>query len=267
MLELEIKLWLILTFIVLSVPVFLLVKKYILSAYHIIKNIYQKFEYKKNLENIKKEIIEKSNQQKNTSQESTQDPNTKKENQELLNKKIERIIYQAKFLKEKGQIESYEQKLIEGLSYDNENIDLLKMLSDLYFSLGNNKKALPLLKKVLEKDANDHKAIWQVGQIYFEKEDFQTAKLLINKAILLKNDNPKYHVSMAEIMYSLDDIEESINYMENAVKLRPHNINYLLAIASLLEEIGDKNEAKKYYFKVLESDQTNELAKSKVNQI
>jgi len=52
--------------------------------------------------------------------------------------------------------------LIEGLAIDDESLEILKPLSELYFTLGNYKKALSLLKKVSEKDPNDHKAIWQI---------------------------------------------------------------------------------------------------------
>jgi hypothetical protein len=37
----------------------------------------------------------------------------------------------------------------------------------LYFTLGNYKKSLPLLKKISELDPEDHKAIWQIAEIYF----------------------------------------------------------------------------------------------------
>jgi tetratricopeptide (TPR) repeat protein len=55
--------------------------------------------------------------------------------------------------------------------------------------------------------------------------------------------------------------------MKKCVSLRPTNINYLLGIAALYEEIWDFDSAKKYYFKVLEYDPTNEFAKSKINEI
>ncbi len=271
MLSILVKWWIGLTFVILVIPVFILLKKLFNYIVWIFAGFYNKIEQKKNLENIKNEIIIKNKEinQNQENQENKENQYTKEEtsNKEILNKKIEKIRFQAKSLKEKWDLEKYEKKIIEWLSYDGENLELLKMLGDLYFSTGNNKKALPILKKILEKDSNDHKTIWQVWQIYFEKEEFETAKLLINKAILLKNNNPKYYVSMAEIMYNTEELEEAINNMEKAVKLRPQNVNYLLAVASLYEEINNNNMAKRYYFKVLEIDQTHELAKEKVNEL
>ncbi|MBS8121600.1 tetratricopeptide repeat protein [Candidatus Vampirococcus lugosii] len=288
MLALELKIWLILTTIVVVVPLIFLLKKYLFVSFWIIKNFYQKIEHKKNLQKITKEIIYKEKyidnekqkyeeiEQKNYQEKDDikisnkieeKEKDRKQELHEITQKKIEKLRYQAMSLKEKGELNKYEQKLIEGLSYDKDNQDIIGLLADYYFSIGKHKKALPLLKKILEKNSQDHKSIWQVGQIYLEREDFETAKLLISKAIFLKNDNPRYYVSMAEIMYNLEKINEAIEYMENAVKLRPQNINYLLATASLFEDIGSTENAKKFYFKVLEIEQTNEIAKEKINNI
>jgi tetratricopeptide (TPR) repeat protein len=91
-----------------------------------------------------------------------------------------------------------------------------------------------------------------------------TAKLFIKRAININNKNPKYYVTLAEIHYSEDNMVGSIDAMEKALKLRPHNVNYLLSLASLYEEVGNLDMAKKYYFKVLEIEPGNELAKSKI---
>jgi len=54
--------------------------------------------------------------------------------------------------------------------------------------------------------------------------------------------------------------------MEKIVKLRPTNPKYLLATAELYEQIGDLDNAKKYYFNVLEYEQSNEKAKAKIRE-
>ena len=67
-------------------------------------------------------------------------------------KKLETLLLEAQHLKRNGKIEEYEQKLIEGLSIDSEALEVLKPLSELYFTLGNYKKAISLLKKITERD-------------------------------------------------------------------------------------------------------------------
>ena len=200
------------------------------------------------------------------SKEENLEPKNSAEDKEKNKKKLETILIEANILKNSGKFEQYEKKLIEGLAIDDESLEILKPLSELYFTLGNYKKALSLLKKVSEKDPNDHKAIWQIWEIYFMAGYNQTAELLVEKAINLKNDNPKYYLTMVEIFYNTNRSWEALAYMEKIVKLRPTNPKYLLATAELYEQIGDLDNAKKYYFNVLEYEQNNEKAKAKIRE-
>jgi tetratricopeptide (TPR) repeat protein len=77
-------------------------------------------------------------------------------------KLLEKIIYDALGLRKEGKLDEYEKKVIEGLAIDSEDKDLNKLLADLYFTMGNHKKALPILKKIVEIDPKDHKAIRQI---------------------------------------------------------------------------------------------------------
>ncbi len=186
--------------------------------------------------------------------------------QEKERKRLDALLLEADLLKNEGKFEAYEKKLIEAMAIDDESLRVLKPLSDLYFTLGNYKKALSLLKKVSEQDPSDHKVIWQIAEIYFVAGDTQTAELLVEKAINLKNDNPKYYLTMVEIYYNTERNAEALAYMEKVIKLRPTNPKYLLATAELYEHIGDKDNAKKYYFNVLEYEQNNEKAKAKIRE-
>ena len=196
-----------------------------------------------------------------------EDVEKKEQAQEKEKKKFDALLLEAELLKNEGKFEQYEKKLIEAMVIDDESLKVLKPLSDLYFPLGNYKKALSLLKKVSELDPTDHKVIWQIAEIYFVAWDTQTTELLIEKAINLKNDNTKYYLTMVEIYYNTERYDEALAYMEKIIKLRPTNPKYLLATAELYEQIGDIDNAKKYYFTVLEYEQNNEKAKAKIKKI
>lgn len=182
-------------------------------------------------------------------------------------KLLEKIKYEALLSKEKGKIDEFEKKLVEGLAIDPENLEFHQMLADLYFTLGNYKKALTLLKKVIEIEPQDHKAIWQIGEIYLSKGEFETAELLIEKAIDMKPSNPKYHISMVEVYYNTNRKDQAIAALERVVKLRPANVPYLLALADLYFEMNDMENAQRYYFRVLEYEPSNTKAKAKLQKI
>mgnify|MGYP002348049993 CR=1 FL=1 len=267
-LNIELKIWLFLTIIIIIVFLWYFIWINFFNIIDFFKAIYNKIEFKKNLERIKKDILDKKPKIKKFKEEVKQKESPKvTKKREIIIVKMEKLKFSALAFKEKWDIDKYEQKLIEWLSMDPLNLEFTRLLADLYFSIWTHKKALPLLKRILEQDTMDHKAIWQIWQIYFEKWDLDTSKLLIEKALKLKNDNPKYFMTMAEIFYSKEQINEAIENMEQALRLRPSNINYLLWIASLYEEICNYDEAKKYYFKVLELDPINTLAKEKLNSL
>ena len=195
-----------------------------------------------------------------------EDAEKREQAQEREKKRFDSLLLEAELFKNEWKFEQYEKKLIEAMAIDDESLKVLKPLSDLYFTLGNYKKALSLLKKVTEKDPTDHNAIWQIAEIYFVAWDTQTAELLIEKAINLKNDNPKYYLTMVEIYYNTERYDEALAFMEKIIKLRPTNPKYLLATAELYEQIWDIDNAKKYYFTVLEYEQSNEKAKAKLRE-
>lgn len=180
---------------------------------------------------------------------------------------IEKIVYQALVLRKEGKLDDYEKKVIEWLAIDPDDRDLNKLLADFYFNLWNYKKALSLLKKIVEIDPTDHKAIWQIWEMYLISGDFETAELLVDKAISLNQSNPKYYISMVEILYNTERRAEAVDVMEKVVKLRPTNTVYLLTLADLCFENQDFDTAKKNYFRVLEYEPTNEKAKAKLKSL
>lgn len=276
--------WIALTVAMIVIPLGLLLWRASRRFLWFIKTKAQVAKENKEMQEIKEELQEQENdfisnnystEVEETKENPELDPETEEENlepksstedEEKNKKKLETILIEANILKNSGKFEQYEKKLIEGLAIDDESLEILKPLSELYFTLGNYKKALSLLKKVSEKDPNDHKAIWQIWEIYFMAGYNQTAELLVEKAINLKNDNPKYYLTMVEIFYNTNRSWEALAYMEKIVKLRPTNPKYLLATAELYEQVGDLDNAKKYYFNVLEYEQNNEKAKAKIRE-
>lgn len=186
---------------------------------------------------------------------------------EKQKKLLEKIKYEALVAKEKWKIDEFEKKLVEGLAIDPENIDFQELLADLYFTLGHYKKSLSLLKKVIDNDPQDHKAIRQIWEIYLSKWEFHTAELLVEKAIAIKPSNPKYHISMVEILYNTHRKQDAAEVLEKVVKLRPANVSYLLALADLYAEIDDVDNARKYYYRVLEYEPSHIKAKNKLQTL
>lgn|GEM_PF-2984072 len=85
-----------------------------------------------------------------------------KKQKEKNQKKLHEIKMSAITNRERGKIEEYEKKLIEGLALDPDYHEFQERLSDLYFEQGNYVKAQSILKKIVNRDPSNHKAIWQI---------------------------------------------------------------------------------------------------------
>lgn len=176
----------------------------------------------------------------------------------------EKFRTDANYLKHRGKMEDYEKKLIEWLAMDPQSVEITRALADYYFASGQSKKALPLLKRVVEYHPDDHKALRQIAEMYLDAGDFETAEVLVNKACNLDHDNPKYATTMVEIYYNTWRIEDAIALMEEVVKWRPGHIGYREALAKLYEEVQDKELAQHCYYAILEIDPQHAKAKKKI---
>jgi len=288
MLKLGVVSWIVLSIILLSFPIgflFYFLFKDVTKYFFIFWN---KILSEKILNKIKNEIIQENlvntYQSEELSEEDqdviwedvSQEPQKDKPSlEELVDKEfskkkkkmIEKIVYEALVFRKEWKLDEYEKKIIEWLAIELNDRDLNKLLADFYFNLGNYKKALSLLKKIIEIDPQDHKAIWQIWEMYLITGDFETAELLIDKAISINQSNPKYYISMVEVLYNTDRKKDAVEMMEKIVKLRPTNPSYLLTLADLYLEIQDYWSAKKYYFRVLEYEPSNEKAKQKLKEL
>lgn len=186
---------------------------------------------------------------------------------EKLAQQLDDIKYAALTYKERGNLDEYEKKLIEGIALVGDNEEFLSMLTDHYFEARQYVKASTLLKKLIQLKPDHHKALWQLGQIYMHDKDLDTARLLFEKAREFKDEHPKYLISLIELYYELGELREAISIVEKLIKLRPKNIDYLLTLAKLYEEVNQPTKANDYYMKVLEINPLNDEAKKAIKRL
>ncbi|MBF0981823.1 hypothetical protein HXK74_04285, partial [Candidatus Gracilibacteria bacterium] len=162
------KLWIGITILIIIIPIGMVLFQLIQKIQIFLNKRANKLEQQKEIAEVK-ETLEENQDEFITSNEygSFSSPETsneevqnieeekKEENSEILEeksednseasigekerKRLETILLEAEHLKRNGKIEEYEQKLIEGLSIDPESLEVLKPLSELYFTLGNYK--------------------------------------------------------------------------------------------------------------------------------
>ena len=210
------------------------------------------------LNKIKKQVLDGNTQQEEQNFEQ------KPKNTEKLKSKLDRLFLQVEVFRQKGDLESLEQKLIEILSIDENNQKALEMLSNLYINLGKEKKAFPLLKRLIQIDMENDNAIWNLAKIYLNLWEVDTAEILIKKAISLNDKNHRYYVTYADILYNQWKLEQAIDAIQKVLQLRPNNVIYMDALATLYEELGEDRKAKALWLEILELEPDYEKAREKI---
>lgn len=171
---------------------------------------------------------------------------------------------ELQYLKKKWKREELEKKLIEWLAKDSEHPGIIEQLAQYYIDQEQHKKALPLLKKLLDQDADNHKVLRQMADIYLTIEDVETSEVLAKRALALNPKNPKYAITLVEIYYNTKRKDDAINLMEDVVKRRPANLWYRDTLAKLYEEMHDYDLAVECYQSMLTIDPKNNTIKRKL---
>jgi len=212
---------------------------------------------------LKKEILEKKRDEK-TIEKDIDNKNMNTQKQEKIKDVVSKLFLEIQIDKERWKLDSYEEKLINILSYDENNIKALEMLSNLYINLWKDKKAFPLLKKLIQIDMQNDNAIWNLSKIYIDMWEIDTAKVLIEKSIDINSNNHRYYVTYADILYNKWELEKAIDAINKVLEIKPNNVIYLDALATLYEELWDVLKAKSCWLKIVDLEPDYEKAKEKL---
>lgn len=216
------------------------------------------------LNTLKKEVLDKENIEQNMQKDSYIDKQIYTKKEEKQKYRVNKLFLAVRIAKERWDLDTYEKKLIELLSYDEENIKALEMLSSLYINLWKNKKSFSLLKKLIQIDMQNDNAIWNLSKIYIDMWEVDTAKVLIEKAIDINPNNHRYYVTNADILYNKWELEKALESMYKVLDMKPNNIIYLDAIASLYEELWEFLKAKAFWIKIIDLEPEYDRAKEKI---
>ena len=255
----------ILVSLVLFVFVFYKFFLWLLSPIFWLVSYFKKWYYKVfSLNKIKKQVLEENVQE--NSELATTPTQVNPGINTGLKEKVDRLFLKVEVLKQKGDLDGLEKKLIEILALDENNIKALEMLSNLYINLGKEKKAFPLLKRLIQLDMANDSAIWNLAKIYLSLWEIDTAEILIKKAIDINPNNHRYYVTLADILYNKGALEEAIEAIKKVLQLRPNNVIYMDALATLYEEVWEDNKAKALWLEILELEPDYEKAREKLNR-
>jgi tetratricopeptide (TPR) repeat protein len=120
------------------------------------------------------------------------------------------------------------------------------MLSTCNLLAGNTDKSENYILKAVELSPNDANVNLTAGQIFMQKQEFETALPYVKKAVELEPSNTKFIRNLAQIYYDIGQLEESIQTYEIAINKetdREVKADLYFNLGILYNRVGNLEEA------------------------
>jgi len=118
--------------------------------------------------------------------------------------------------------------------------------------LGDTLKAISLYEACLGKDPQHSASMYELAQLYFEKNDYTTAARFGEQAAELEPENKWYKLLLVEIYGKAGMRKELLETCQKLVKQDPGSVDYLYELSNAYLMNNDGNNAIKTYDKIEE---------------
>ena len=131
------------------------------------------------------------------------------------------------------------------------------MLSTCNHYAGNTDKSENYILKAIKLSPNDAKANLTAGQIFMQKQEFETALPYMQKAVELEPSNTKSIRNLAQIYYDMGQLEKSIQTYEVAIDKetdREVKADLYFNLGILYNKVGNLEEAEYNFTNALDEN-------------
>lgn len=145
---------------------------------------------------------------------------------------------------------NYEEaiKLLEKELKENEDKELMINLAKAYFYVEKSSQAQKILEKVLEKDKNNHLAMYLLARVKYHLMDKkEEAVNLALKAIKLNSENSFYYSLAALIFSALKNTKRAIKLANESLELDKNNYEAHLVLAVNFDEENTSDQSEKHF--------------------
>lgn len=181
---------------------------------------------------------------------------------------LESAIADSVFMQAFGQtpicsVATVEQKLLDVLDLDPENVEGLNLLAQVYAQTERPEKALQCFKKFFSMAISEEdivKAASGLTQAYEGIEEYEKA-IKIYEMVLSKIKNAELYNGLGYCWSKLSAFDKGIKYSKLAVDLEPDNAVFVNDLGFTYLENGELEKAKQLFLRSLEIDPEYDLAK------
>jgi tetratricopeptide (TPR) repeat protein len=172
---------------------------------------------------------------------------------------IQYYVFEASFLRERGQDQAAFDLYSDALAEHSENIELLYGRAMVAEPLNRLSILEQDLNTILAEEPNNAQALNALGYTLADRTNrYQEAFTLITKAVELKPNDPFYLDSLGWVHYRLGNLDEAVRNLKQAVVIQA-DPEFLAHLGEVLWQQGKHSEAKRIWQQGLQHDPDNKL--------
>ena len=138
-----------------------------------------------------------------------------------------------------------------------DSIQTVKMLAFKYSNLGDQPKTLEYLIKAAEMDPADDMARTQIGNTYFDNENYEDAVIWYQSAADVNPENVDNFFNMALAYDKLENDEKTIENFEKVIEMDPSKLDAIINLSNKYAKTGDIDKSLELLKKAIELDPEN----------
>jgi len=172
---------------------------------------------------------------------------------------VEKLMTEAKQFVNNEEYDQAEDLLIDALSIDQYNLEVYRLLADVYNYKKEYKQAKETLQYLLKLTHSEDAGVFtSLAEIAKQRGNLKEAEEEYIQSISLSNDNHLNFLSLAEVYLELDDKEQALETAKRALLLAPNNPKVLDFLINISIMSQDKELAEQYLEKLKEVNPENQ---------
>jgi len=180
---------------------------------------------------------------------------------------VDQLFSQAEELKKRDDLDAAEKKYIEIIGLDSKNIKAFKELGQIYFEKKEFEEAKQTFEHILKLKEDDEDIYENLAKIAKEKGNLDQARDEYLKSININKQNAQTHYNLAEVYQAMGKLPEAARALKKALKIEPANPRYLDTMLEISIIIKDKALALDTYEKLNKANSENNKLKEFKRQI
>lgn len=156
-----------------------------------------------------------------------------------------------------NDIENQIKLLEEEIKQDNQNIDKLKKLAEIYHAYKNNDKAIAIYEDICKRNPEDSEMLAYLGYLYYEENNLNEAEKYLNLSLDKHPLEPFVLFLLGNVLSRKGKILEAISFYELAIFFDFDVFTAHIDFGRKYEHMGRHKKALEEYRRALEIDNSD----------